>query len=62
MRFAQPLAVTAMAFNSASGLLDALVFVGPTATAAPAAASIDPETGAVVLLAARLQLPDFQGP
>lgn len=62
VRFAQPLAVTAMAFNSASGLLDALVFVGPTATAAPAAASIDPETGAVVLLSARLQLPDFQGP
>lgn len=58
VRYAQPLAVTAMAFNSASGLLDALVFLGQQ----PAAASIDPRTGAVHILAAKLDLPDFQGP
>jgi hypothetical protein len=58
VRYAQPLAVTAMAFNSASGLLDSLVFLGQQ----PAAASIDPRTGAVRILAAKLDLPDFQGP
>ena len=58
VRYAQPLAVTAMAFNAASGLLDALVFLGME----PAAASIDPRTGAVRILAAKLDLPDFQGP
>jgi len=62
VRFAEPLAVTAMAFNSASGLLDALVFIGPEASAAPAVASIDPTTGQAKLLASKLALPDFQGP
>jgi len=62
VRFAQPLAVTAMAFNSGTGLLDALVYLGPAASAVPAAASIDPATGAVALLAEQLLLPDFQGP
>lgn len=62
VRSAQPLAVTAMAYHSGTGLLDALVWLGPAASAVPAAASIDPLTGAVELLAARLALPDFQGP
>ena len=53
-----PLAVTALAYNAASGLLDALVYLGT----APAAAAIDPVTGVVTLLAVQFELPDFQGP
>ena len=69
VRCAQPLAVTARAFNSATGLLDALVFVGAAAAgasaaaaAAPAAVTIDPASGAVKILSSALALPDFQGP
>ena len=57
---APALAVTALAFNSQSGLLDALAFAGVAAE--PQAISIDPVSGAVRVLAARLELPDFQGP
>lgn len=57
-----PLAVSSMAWNAASGELDALAFAGPPDAAVPQAVAISPDTGAVRILAARLALPDFQGP
>ena len=57
-----PLALTAMAFNAASGELDALAYAGAPGAAVPQAVAVDPASGAVRVLAAALQLPDFQGP
>ena len=54
------LALTAMAYNAATGELDALGYAG--AAAVPQAVAIDPATGAVRVLVAQLTLPDFQGP
>lgn len=59
---ASPLAISSMAYNALTGELDALAFAGPPGAAVPQAVAVNPDSGAVRVLAAKLALPDFQGP
>lgn len=56
------LVLSSLAYNNATGELDALAYAGTAPPGRPQAVAVDPVTGAFRILADALPLPDFQGP